>query len=519
MRSGEKAMARPSLGVGGASDLIFGIGSHLKFAEQTIGGTALTTANDFSRYKVAVNSMTVTPTSTLLTPGVIPTTVEQFQGVPGPLSITGTFTLDALPKRMEMIFRQLLNAPTDNVTDIAAAATGAGAGVGSGTEQTVLTGGSVGDAALTTFTQPTKGLPIQLTGELSADPNIAGSAISSTNPLFVTITGTDYSNNAFSGVLTFTDSGSTATQTTNSYFKTVSSVSFSGAGPVTGSADLSLKGTSNRKGIQIVSDPNYRLTPGLTIEAVNGSGVNRAVTNTIVDGYIGSFNWTASREENITYTFGLVGKTFNAGVNPAGNSYQLGLDSDGTPASSVPQQRTGGTLYGSGDFLTLQDDQVPYAGYGACLKATIGGSVVNFPHLTGASMTMDNATNFTPRLCTIQPGLVYNRQRTISGEITLEYHKSDAGVVNDYLSGTTWDDVQISLANLGIGANPDETIFLFDKIQLTEYPAIPIEDDDFVTQTIRFVALPSSGNEADAVTVRFYYDGVEKSDLGLAALS
>ena len=515
-------MARPSLGPGAASDLIFGIGSHLKFAEQTIGGTAITTAEGFSRYNVAVNSMTITPTSTLLTPGVIPTTVEQFQGVPGPLSIAGTFTLDALPKRMELIFRQLLNAPTTNVTDIVAAATGAGAGVGSGTEQTVISAAAVADAPVTSgFTDPTKGLPIQLTGELSDDPDIGGSTMSATNPLTVTITGTDYSNNTFSSVLTFTDSGSTATQTTNSYFKTVTSVSFTGAGSVTGGETLSLKGTSNRKGVQIESNPTYRLTPGLTIEAVNGSGIRRSVTNTIIDGYIGSFNWTASREENITYTFGLVGKTFNAGVNPAGNSYPLGLDSAGAKATTGAQARTASATgpYGTGDFLTLQDDQVPYAGYGVCFGATIGGSMVTFPQITGASLTLDNATNFTPRLYTIQPGLVYNRQRTISGEVTLEYHKSDAGAVNDYLSGTTWDNVFISLGNRGIGAVPDETVFVFPKTQLTEYPAIPIEDDDFVSQTLRFVALPTSGSNANAITVRCYYDDVDVSGLSLANLT
>ena len=147
-------------------------------------------------------------------------------------------------------------------------------------------------------------------------------------------------------------------------------------------------------------------------------------------------------------------------------------------------------------------------------------------------MTLDNATNFTPRLWTIQPGLVYNRQRTISGEITLEYHKSDAGAVNDYLSGTTWDNVFISLGNRGIGAVPDETVFSFPKIQLTEYPTIPIEDDDFVSQTLRFVALPTSGSAADAISVRFYYDNIftdtttpannvalSKANLGLVDLS
>ena len=510
-------MARPSLGLGSASDLIFGIGSHLKFAEQEAGATQTArkkdSANDFSKYNIAVNSMTVSPASTLLTPGVIPTTVEQFQGVPGPLSIAGSFTLDALPKRMELIWRQLLNAPSSGITDITS-----GDAIGTGTNQDILTATAIpgGTNSISTFTaQPTNGLPIQLTGTLGAGAMVGGSGISAANPLSAQITGTDYSHNTFTDIITFTSD--TGTATTSSYFRSVSSVSFFGAGTVGNTGTLALAGQSNRNGVQIVSDADYRLTSGLTIEAVNGSGTDRSVTNTIIDGYINSFNWTAAREENITYTFGLTGRTFEAGVNPAGEN---------TPLTG----RSGGTAYGSGDFATLQDDQVPYAGYGACLGFTDGSTTVNFPHLTGASMTMDNATQFTPRLWTIQPGLVYNRQRTISGEFTLEYHKSDQGVVNDYLAGRTWDNVFISLGNRGIGAVPDETIFRFPKLQLTEYPAIPIEDDDFVQQTIRWVALPSTGTAADAVTIQCYYDNIfydgnpsntvelSKSNLGLVSL-
>ena len=115
-------MAIPSLGRGNANTLVFGIGSHLKFGEQpNLSTSALRKrddADEFSKYNIAVNSMTVTPTSTLLTPGVIPITVEQPPGVPGPVSIAGNFTIDALPARMELFWRQLLNAPHDGTGDL-----------------------------------------------------------------------------------------------------------------------------------------------------------------------------------------------------------------------------------------------------------------------------------------------------------------------------------------------------------------------------------------------------------------
>ena len=93
-------------GTGSAPSLVFGRGSHIKMAEQAMSGVKITDPEAFSKYKVAINSMTIVPTSTLLTPGVIPTTVEQFEGVPGPLSIAGNFVIDALPLRQELFFRQ-----------------------------------------------------------------------------------------------------------------------------------------------------------------------------------------------------------------------------------------------------------------------------------------------------------------------------------------------------------------------------------------------------------------------------
>ena len=62
-------------GTGDPRTLVFGRGSHIKLAEQITPGIKITDPEAFSKYKVAVNSMTIAPTSTLLTPGVIPTTV------------------------------------------------------------------------------------------------------------------------------------------------------------------------------------------------------------------------------------------------------------------------------------------------------------------------------------------------------------------------------------------------------------------------------------------------------------
>ena len=121
-------------GSGLANTLVFGIGSHLKFAEQAVAGTPITDPDAFSKYKVAVNNMTVAPTTSLLTPGVIPTTVEQFKGVPGPITVEGNFTIDALGGGQELFFRQLLNAPSggQSLRDLPV---GTGTGVGTGTSQ------------------------------------------------------------------------------------------------------------------------------------------------------------------------------------------------------------------------------------------------------------------------------------------------------------------------------------------------------------------------------------------------
>lgn len=492
--------------------LVFGIGSHLKFGEQPNLTTAATRKRDetgeFSRYNVAVNSMTVSPTSTLLTPGVIPTTVEQPAGVPGPVSIAGNFVVDALPRRMELFWRQLLNAPSSNITDITS-----GASVGDQGSQTILSATAISGtrtailaAALTN--QIDSGDPaIQLRVSLAGTGIMVGSpaaAIGANNPVRIEIAGTDTSDNAFTETVSFI-AGATSV-TTNSYFKTITSVT--SLDIIAGTTvTVAISGESVRKGVQIVSDADYRLTPGLTIEAVNGK-----VPNTIVDAFLNNFSFTATREENVTYTFGLTGRLFEPGLSPDGDTLPFGNgDRRITAGRTRPGSSTTGA-YGDGAFGNIQDDQTPFAGYNCCLGATISGSRVAFPHLTGASLTIDTATQFTPRLYTLFPGVAYNRQRTITGEVTLEYHTTDKGVVNDYLAGRVWDDVEIGLLNNGLGARPDETRFIFDKIQLSEFPSIPIESDDFVTQTIRFIALPSSGTAADAIKIQSYYEFIQGSD-------
>ena len=99
------------------------------------------------------------------------------------------------------------------------------------------------------------------------------------------------------------------------------------------------------------------LTPGLTIEANNGS-----VPNTIVDAFINNFSFTASREENIVYNFGLTGRLFQPGLNPEGGA---------SPFANNARTTSGTTgAYGDGGFASIQDGQVPFAGYNACIGYT-----------------------------------------------------------------------------------------------------------------------------------------------------
>ena len=497
-------------GRGRAQTLVFGIGSHLKFAEQDVVGTPIVDPNAYSKYKVAVNNMTVAPTTSLLTPGVIPTTVEQFKGVPGPISVEGNFTIDALPNRQELFFRQLLNDPlVENYTT--------GSGLGDGSSQTIVTAGGTLTyatpllaAALANQPAAAQG-PIQLLFTLTA--GAAGSTsgttgpLTSSNPLRIKVIGTDYAGETFSETLTFISG--TGTATTNSYFQTVTSITAEN-----GTATFGVSGSSNRKAVQIQSTADFRQTPGLTIEAVMGraaSATNNSghVPNAITDAYLNSFSFNATREDIITYTFGIMAKRFTNAVNPA-NDARAWDDGDRTVTS-------GNAPYGDGGFVNIQSGQTPYPGYGACLYATRDGSRARFDQVLSMSINFDNNTQFTPRLCSIYQGIPYNRQRTINVEIELEYHSDDTDFANAYLSARTWEDVELVLGHRGTGQFPDETRFIIKELQLSQYPSMPIESDDFVRQTITGIALPSQGatSMVDALTIRCYQDNITVDDLNL----
>ena len=499
-------------GRGAAQTLVFGIGSHLKFAEQAVAGTPITDPDAYSKYKVAVNSMTVAPTTTLLTPGVIPPTVEQFKGVPGPITVEGNFITDALPNRQELFFRHLLNAPSASITQMS------GDGIG-GASQTILTGGSLTygvpllPAALDNQIVATQG-PIRLVSTLTAGQagpsSTSLSNLSTSNPLRIKIVGKDYAGEDLAETLTFTSG--TGTATTNSYFQSITNITAEN-----GTATLGITGQSTRTGIEISSSANYRQTPGLTVEAVMGRAAGATnnsghVPNTITDAYLNSFSFNATREDIITYTFGLMAKRFTNAVNPASDT-RAWDDSDRTIAS--------GGLYGPGAFATLQGGQTPFAGYGACLYVGTGGNRARFDQVLGCSIDFNNNTQFTPRLCSIYQGIPYNRQRTITVEITLEYHSDDTDFANAYLAARTWEDVEIVLGHRGTGQFPDETRFVIKELQISEYPSMPVESDDFIRQTIRGMALPDQNatDMTDALKVQLFQDGVMASDLGLRDLS
>ena len=68
------------------------------------------------------------------------------------------------------------------------------------------------------------------------------------------------------------------------------------------------------------------------------------------------------------------------------------------------------------------------------------------------------------------------------------------------------------------GVQGRDTRFLFDRIQITEYPSMPVESDDFIRQTIRGMALPSDNNSADAIKIECR-SGDSVSDIDLTSLS
>ena len=111
-------MIQQRFGPGASNTLIYNRGSHIKFAQltQAAPDTQIDAAAAFSKYYVEFNRASITPTSTLLRPRRIPTGVEQFKGSPGPFNVTASWTMDASAHRMELLFRQLLNAPTNGIT-------------------------------------------------------------------------------------------------------------------------------------------------------------------------------------------------------------------------------------------------------------------------------------------------------------------------------------------------------------------------------------------------------------------
>ena len=252
------------------------------------------------------------------------------------------------------------------------------------------------------------------------------------------------------------------------------------------------------------------------MEIVSGtqdSSQRGGTVNSITDAYLNTFAFSATREEIVTYTFGVIGKLFEPNINPASGMAPFADDSR-TSSATGP--------YGDGPFATIQDDNAPYAGYSGLLRADDGSTPVIFNQVTGISMTFDNNTLFTDRLGSIYPGVVYNRQRTANVELTLEYHSSDTDFARAYLEADEWTDVELSLISSGgVGSFPtQETRFKFPKFQLSEYPTTPIESDDFVRQTIRGIAIPTSGSATDAVTVWTYGDDMHTvSSLDLASLS
>ena len=273
--------------------------------------------------------------------------------------------------------------------------------------------------------------------------------------------------------------------------------------PVQAAADgtYTVMAATTRTAIEIQSAPGYRITPGMTMEIVSGTPTGSpavgGTVNTVTDAYINTFEFSATREEIITYTFGVTGKLFEPNINPAGGSVPF-ADNARTGSATGP--------YESGPFVTLQDDNTPYAGYSALLRADNGTTPAIFNQVTGMSLTFDNNTQFTDRLGSIYPGVVYNRQRTATLELTLEYHSTDTDFARAYLEADEWTDVELSLISSGgVGSYPtQETRFLFPKVQLSEYPSTPIESDDFVRQTVRGTILPTSGSGTDAITIWTY---------------
>ena len=480
-------MPGTSFGSGAARTIVFDRGTNIKFAEQTDADVPITDAAAYSRYTAAVNRASMTPASTLLTAGTIPVNVEQFPGTPGPFTITGSWTQDVVARRMELIFRQLFNAPSSTIAvgDESDAA-----------EVTYQTATVLSSAGITSFTsQPSDNGDhgaVKITVTLSGTVTVGGNPISATNPLRVAICGKDQNDNPLVNVVQFTAVGD---EETPSYFWEIERVNIASMDAVAG-ASVALKGQSERKVVTIASSPTYRQTPGMTFEIVTGN-----VPNTIRNAYLNTFSLNVTREAIATYTFGITGRDFLAGLNPLCSGNQLTrLANAGTGA------------YGQGLFEPIQSDQTPFPGTGATLAGQVGdsGARVRLPQLEGVTLNFDNGTAYTQRIGSLYPGIAYNTQRTITLEFTTEFHKNDLDAFQAYLDGRTWNQVQLRLTRLG-GSN--ELIdFNFAKIQWSEFPPINVEGGDYMQLTLRGIGLPSSANSVDAIAYRAHYDHVQGTD-------
>lgn len=483
-------MPGTSFGSGAANTIVFDRGTNIKFAEQGDADVPITDPLAYSRYTVAVNRASMTPTSTLLRAGTIPVNVEQFPGTPGPFTITGSWTQDVVARRMEVIFRQLFNAPTSTIT---VATEGDG-----GTKRTFQAATALTTSGITSFTlQPsaagTRG-PVKLEVTLSGTVTVGGNAISATNPLRVAVCGTDQNGNPLVNVLRFTTAtGPNATQTTPSYFWEIERVNIASMEAVTG-ASVKIDGESERSRVTIASSPTYRQTPGMTFEFVSGN-----VPNTIRNAYLNTFALNVTRDAIATYTFGITGRDFLAGLNPVCSGNQL-TRTDGASTTGA---------YGDGIFEAIQSDQTPFPGTGATLAGQVGdsGGRVRLEQLESVNLTFDNGTAYTGRIGSLYPGIAYNTQRTINLEFTTEFHKNDLDAFQAYLDGRTWNDVQLRLTRLG-GSN-EVVDFNFAKIQWSEFPPINVEGGDYMQLTLRGIALPSNATSVDAIAYVAHYDKIE----------
>lgn len=473
-------------GSGGANTLVFTRGSHFKFAEQVTKGTQIMDEDEFSRYFAAINSGSFQVNSTLIQPGTIPTTIEPFPGVAGPATISGTFTMDAVPKRMELLFRQFLNAPTAGI-----AVTDADAGTPA--TDLISSAESVpAPSARVALSEPSQ-IKVTVTGTIT----INNTAISTTNPLKLLIKGEDINGNLITNELTFTaNSGAGSMATTGSYYSALSANGIIACGTTTGVMVVAEYNTP-RGSVSITSRPNYRQTPGLTVEFVQGIGTGAGtVTSTSKDAYISSFSMNATRDAIATYTFGLVSNDFQLGLNPK---------MECTPLTRGSSDGTG--PYGSGAFEAIQSNQTPFAGLAIALYGdTPSGTEVRLPQIESMTINSDNGTAYTGRVGSPFPGVVFNGVRTTNLEWTMEFHSDDLDIIRAYLDERTWDDVRVIMTRLG-GGN-EITEFNFAKLQFTEYPTTTIDNTGYIRMTVRAQALPSTPTAVDSFTINTAYTNI-----------